>query len=152
MKNLFIGILLFFCFQSFTAQEVEKRYYNPGQTQAEVQKVFYQFADHYIKDGYEVTVTKKITDQDQTVQFVLKYEGGLSTLFTVRYQFFYNRVVCTVGKAHIATNQGTFYPLTPDGEFKYIKEYYFTMKKNLITAIFDYLEINNNKEPVLEAS
>ena len=152
MKRFLMLTILLFCFQSALAQEVETRYYNPGQTQAEVETVFHQFAEEYKKGNFQVNVMDKVSDHDYTIEFILKADNGLTSFFRLRYQFFDNRVVCTVVKAQVVNAKNAVFPLTPDNANKSLKDFYFIMKNNFADSIFKYLKIENNTQPVRKAS
>lgn len=151
MKKFLILTILFFCFQSALAQEVETRYYNAGQTQAEVRSRFQEFAQEYAKNGFQVTVTEKVNDNDYTQEFVMKGKNDLTSVFLIRYQFFADKVVCTILKVYVVNTKNEVFPVTLDNKNDDLKKYYFLQKNNFVDSIFDYLKIHNNKEPLRKA-
>ncbi|WP_417428774.1 hypothetical protein [Halpernia sp.] len=143
-KIIFTAVFLL-SFQFLLSAVTETRYYNAGQTKAQVKSVLNEFETAYKNNGkYQVIYLNKVSDDDYTIDYTLSSKGA-QTKSVVRYQLFADRLIICILDATFVYENGKIIKLTPNHANNNVVQLYNISKSQFIDDVFKYLKISENK-------
>lgn len=151
IKKIFITTIFLLSFHFLLSAEVETRYYNGGQTKAQVQSVVKEFETAYGKQNCIITPVKKISEDNYTIEYAYSASGATNKIL-INYQFFTDRIILSLLDATFISASGkTIIKLTPNNENEKVVKLYNVTKEQFVNAVFKYLKIENNTAPLVFA-
>lgn len=147
-KYIFIAVF-FMSFQFVFSMDVETRFYNSGQTKAQVNQTLKSLIILYGEKKYYPTIIEKISDDDFTIKFTNTTMGGIANKL-VKYQLFNDRITITIVNIEYINNDGSTFTATPDNNDQKIRTAYEAKKKIFTDVFFAEAKIGDNKRPLKE--
>jgi hypothetical protein len=144
-KLLSLFIVFTMSFAAFAATRTG--YYQSGQTKASILQSVQTFESDMKTYNYKMTAQTKTNayDYTQTWEYM---SAGATSLATMRYQFFDDKVLVTMTNAAFISKEGTRIALAENDPTEVKRKVYESLENVMITVYFKYLQVSETKGSV----